>query len=289
MPIDKKGTLYICATPIGNLEDITLRVLNTLKTVDLIAAEDTRNSMKLLSHFDIKTKLTSYHEHNKIAKAKVLIKELESGKNVALISDAGTPAISDPGFELVKLCVENNINVTSLPGAVAFVTALTISGLKTDRICFEAFLPKDKKRRESILKLLNDEERTTIFYEAPHHLLSTLKEMAKYVEKDRKIAVVKELTKKFENVFRESIENVIANYEENPPKGEFVILVSGKDYEIRRQEEIENYNKISIKDHYLSYIEKGNNKKEAMKLVAKDRGVAKNIIYKELLKDGDNV
>ena len=192
-----QGKLYLCATPIGNLEDITLRVLRTLQEVDLIAAEDTRNSIKLLNHFDIKTPMTSYHEFNKIEKAHQLVEKMQSGTNIALITDAGTPGISDPGEELVKIAYEAGIEVTSLPGAAACITALTLSGLSTRRFAFEAFLPKDKKERKRVLEELKDETRTIIIYEAPHHLIKTLEELEKELD-NRKITLCRELTKKYE-------------------------------------------------------------------------------------------
>ena len=211
------GKLYLCATPIGNLEDITLRVLRTLKEVDLIAAEDTRNSIKLLNHFDIKTPMTSYHEYNKIDKAYVLISKMQEGQNIALITDAGTPGISDPGEELVKMCHEAGITVTAVPGAAACVTALTISGLATRRFAFEAFLPTDKKEREHVLSEMKSETRTIVMYEAPHRLVKTLKLLFDTLG-NRRVRVCRELTKKHETVFASTLEEAYAYYSENDPK-----------------------------------------------------------------------
>ena len=277
------GSLYLCATPIGNLEDITLRVLRTLKEVDLIAAEDTRNSIKLLNHFEIKTKMTSYHEYNKIEKAISLVEQMKQGMNVALITDAGTPGISDPGEELVRQCYEAGIPVTSLPGACACVTALTMSGLSTRRFAFEAFLPYDKKERAEILESLKNETRTIIIYEAPHHLKKTLKECREYLG-NRQMTVCKELTKKHEKKMRASLDEVIAFYEENEPRGEYVLVFEGKSWQELREEEIENWTKLTLEEHMEYYEEKGLDRKSAMKAVAKDRGLSKREVYQELLK-----
>ena len=218
------GKLYLCATPIGNLEDITLRVLRTLKEVDLIAAEDTRNSIKLLNHFDIKTPMTSYHEYNKIDKAYVLINKMQEGQNIALITDAGTPGISDPGEELAAMCYEAGIEVTSLPGPAACITALTLSGLPTRRFAFEAFLPADKKERKIILEELKDETRTIILYEAPHRLVRTLEELKETLG-NRRMTLCRELTKKHETGQEFSLEQAIAYYEQNEPRGEYVLVL----------------------------------------------------------------
>lgn len=276
------GMLYICATPIGNLEDITLRTLRVLKEVDLIAAEDTRHSIKLLNHFEIKTPMTSYHEYNKYDKAKTLVKKMEEGINVALITDAGTPAISDPGEELVKQCHEAGIAVTSLPGPSAFVTALTISGQGTRRFCFEAFLPYDKKEREMILEELKIETRTIIVYEAPHKLKKTLKELYDVLG-NRQISLCRELTKKHETNFRTTLSEAIAYYEMQEPKGEFVLVIEGADRQQLKSEEMQEFLSMSIPDHVKYYIEQGLDKKEAMKQAAKDRGVGKREIYQALL------
>lgn len=276
------GKLYLCATPIGNLDDMTLRVLRTLQEVDLIAAEDTRNSIKLLNHFEIKTPMTSYHEYNKIEKAKNLIRQMQEGKNVALITDAGTPGISDPGEELVRMCYDAGVEVTSLPGACACVTALTLSGLPTRRFCFEAFLPTDKKERQEILKELEKETRTIILYEAPHRLVRTLEELTEFLG-ERRISVCRELTKKHETVFQTTVAEALAYYRQNAPKGECVLVIEGKSREAIRAEEQQRWEELSVEEHMEHYLSQGIEKKEAMKLVAKDRGVSKRDIYQELL------
>ena len=276
------GKLYLCATPIGNLEDMTFRVIRTLKEVDLIAAEDTRNSITLLNHFEIKTPMTSYHEYNKIEKGKKLIEKLQEGMNIALITDAGTPGISDPGEELVKMCYEAGIEVTSLPGPAACITALTLSGLSTRRFAFEAFLPSDKKERQAVLKELVDETRTIILYEAPHRLLKTLQELFENLG-NRRITVCRELTKKHETAFLTTLEEAIAYYEANEPKGECVLVLEGRSREELRQEEVAKWEEMSIEEHMDYYLNQGIQKKEAMKLVAKDRGVSKRDIYQILL------
>lgn len=278
------GTLYLCATPIGNLEDMTLRVLRTLKEVDLIAAEDTRNSIKLLNHFDIHTPMTSYHEFNKIEKAHQLVEQLLDGKNIALITDAGTPGISDPGEELVKIAYEAGVKVTSLPGASAVVTALTLSGLSTRRFAFEAFLPKDKKLRKAVLEEMNRETRTLVMYEAPHHLKATLKELLSALG-DRKITLCRELTKKFEEADRTSISEAIAYYEMHDPRGEYVLVIEGRDRKELEQEEQQAWEKMSLQEHMELYERQGIPHKEAMKLVAKDRGISKRDVYKQLLEE----
>lgn len=277
------GSLYLCATPIGNLEDITLRVLRTLKEVDLIAAEDTRNSIKLLNHFEIKTKMTSYHEYNKVEKAVYLVEKMKQGMNVALITDAGTPGISDPGEELVRQCYEAGVPVTSLPGACACITALTMSGLSTRRFAFEAFLPYDKKERAEILESLKKETRTIIIYEAPHHLKKTLKECREYLG-NRRMTVCKELTKKHEKKMRAFLDEVIAFYDENEPRGEYVLVFEGKSRQEIKEEEQESWAKLSIEEHMEVYEAKGLDRKAAMKAVAKDRGISKREVYQALLK-----
>lgn len=276
------GKLYLCATPIGNLEDMTYRVIRTLQEVDLIAAEDTRNSIKLLNHFEIKTPMTSYHEYNKIEKGKKLVEKLLAGVNVALITDAGTPGISDPGEELVKMCYEAGIEVTSLPGAAACITALTLSGLSTRRFAFEAFLPTDKKEKQEVLKELANETRTMILYEAPHRLLKTLKELYTAVG-NRKITVCRELTKRHETAFATTLEEAISYYENNGPKGECVLVLEGKSRMEMREEEISRWEEMSVEEHMEYYLSQGIEKKEAMKRVAKDRGVGKRDIYQALL------
>lgn len=276
------GKLYLCATPIGNLEDITFRVVRTLKEVDIIGAEDTRNSIKLLNHFEIDTPMTSYHEFNKYDKAKELVEMMQEGKDVALITDAGTPGISDPGEELVKQCYEAGIEVTSLPGPAAVVTALTMSGLPTRRFCFEGFLPKDKKERQRVLESLKNETRTIVIYEAPHRLVKTLELLEKALG-DRKVSICREMTKKFEEVKRTTLSEAREYYSENEPKGEFVLVIEGRDLQEIKEEEIAKWEAMSIEDHVQMYIDKGNDKKQAMKLAAKDRGISKREIYKELI------
>lgn len=276
------GKLYLCATPIGNLEDITYRVVRTLKEVDLIGAEDTRNSIKLLNHFDIKTPMTSYHEFNKYDKAKVLVEEMLQGKNIALITDAGTPGISDPGEELVKQCFEAGVEVTSLPGAAACVTALTMSGQKTRRFVFEAFLPKEKKEKEKVLKNLENETRTMIIYEAPHRLTKTLKELEEVLG-NRPMTVCRELTKKYEEAFQTTIHGALEHYKEKEPKGEYVLVIAGKPEEEIEEEKRKQWEEMSIQEHVDYYVAQGSDKKEAMKLVAKDRGVSKREIYNQLI------
>lgn len=276
------GTLYLCATPIGNLEDMTLRCIRVLKEVDLIAAEDTRNSIKLLNHFEIKTPMTSYHEYNKIEKGHRLTERLQRGEDIALITDAGTPGISDPGEELVRMCQEAGITVTALPGAVACITALTISGLATRRFAFEAFLPTDKKERQAILEELKGETRTMILYEAPHRLTRTLKVLYEALG-NRRLSVCRELTKKHETVFATTIEDALDYYESQEPKGECVMVIEGKSREEIRAEEKARWEEMNIEAHMEYYLERGMGKKEAMKQVAKDRGVSKRDIYQALL------
>ena len=277
------GTLYLCATPIGNLEDMTFRVIRILKEVDLIAAEDTRNSIKLLNHFDIKTPMTSYHEYNKMEKGHKSIEKLREGTNIALITDAGTPGISDPGEELVKMCYEAGIEVTSLPGPAACITALTLSGLSTRRFAFEAFLPVDKKERQAILGELKEETRTMILYEAPHRLVRTLRELQEVFGGDRKLTVCRELTKKHETAFQTTFEEAVGYYESTEPKGECVLVVEGKSREQIRQEAVDKWEEMSLSEHMDYYTGQGIDKKEAMKRVAKDRGMAKRDVYKALL------
>lgn len=275
------GTLFLCATPIGNLGDMTPRVVDTLRGVDVIAAEDTRNSIKLLNHFDIHTPMTSYHEYNKVEKAKQLVGQLLNGQNIALITDAGTPAISDPGEVLVQMCQENRITVTSLPGPAACITALTLSGLSTRRFCFEGFLPSDKKEKRELLKELSGESRTMILYEAPHHLVRTLEELYGVLG-ERKITLCRELTKKFETVMPTTLEKALAYYKEEEPRGEYVLVLEGKSREAMREEEITSWQSMSIEDHMALYENQGMDSKSAMKQVAKDRGVGKREIYQYL-------
>ena len=276
------GTLYLCATPIGNLSDMSPRIIETLRSVDLIAAEDTRNSIKLLNHFEINTPMTSYHEHNKAEKGRTLIDKLKSGLSVALITDAGTPAISDPGELLVAMCHKEGIPVTSLPGPAALIVALTLSGLPTRRFCFEAFLPADKKERSRILKELSKETRTIILYEAPHHLISTLKEL-KDALGDRRMTICRELTKKFETVMPMSIDMALEYYETNEPRGEYVLVIEGMDPEIIERARQAKYADISIEEHMKIYEGEGMDSKTAMKNVAKDRGISKREVYQAIL------
>lgn len=276
------GKLYLCATPIGNLEDITLRVLRVLEEVDLIAAEDTRNSIKLLNHYEIKTPMTSYHEFNKIEKAYQLVEKLQEGMNIALITDAGTPGISDPGEELVKIAYEAGIEVTSLPGPAACITALTLSGLSTRRFAFEAFLPKDKKERKRILEEIQKETRTIILYEAPHHLIKTLEELREALG-NRRITLCRELTKKYEEGQRTTIDEVLEYYKDKEPRGEYVLVLEGKTKEEVEEERKKEWEPLSLEEHMQFYEQKGISHKEAMKLVAKDRGVSKRDIYQALL------
>lgn len=276
------GKLYLCATPIGNLEDITYRVVRTLEEVDLIAAEDTRNSIKLLNHFEIKTPMTSYHEHNKIEKGRKLIEKLQAGVNIALITDAGTPGISDPGEELVKMCYDAGVEVTSLPGAAACITALTLSGLATRRFAFEAFLPTDKKERQAVLKELEDETRTIILYEAPHRLGRTLQELLDNLG-NRRITICRELTKKHETAFATTLGDAVSYYEENEPKGECVLVLEGRSRQELRQEEVARWEELELSEHMDYYMSQGISKKDAMKMVAKDRGIGKRDVYQQLL------
>lgn len=280
----KTGTLYLCATPIGNLEDITYRVLRTLKEVDLIAAEDTRNSIRLLNHFEIKTPMTSYHEYNKIDKAYQLVAKMREGKNIALITDAGTPGISDPGEDIVRICYEEGIPVTSLPGAAACITALTMSGLPTRRFVFEAFLPKDKKEHQAVLEELKTETRTIIIYEAPHHLVRTLQELSDTLGGDRRLTICRELTKRHEEKLQMTLTDSLSYYEVNEPRGEYVLIIAGRSREEMKKEEQAGWEELSLEEHMAHYESQGIDRKEAMKRVAKDRGVSKRDIYQALLK-----
>ncbi len=275
------GTLYLCATPIGNLQDMTSRVVETLRAVDVIAAEDTRNSVKLLNHFDIHTPMTSYHEYNKVEKARQLVGRLLAGEDVALITDAGTPAISDPGEVLVAMCQEGNVPVTSLPGPSACIVALTLSGLPTRRFCFEGFLPREKKERRAVLGELAGEPRTMVLYEAPHHLKGTLAELLEALG-DRRATLCRELTKRFETVMPTTLSQALAFYEKEEPRGEYVLVVAGRNREELRQEEIAAWESMSIAEHMEYYERQGMDGKAAMKQVAKDRGVGKREIYAKL-------
>lgn len=276
------GTLYLCATPIGNLEDMTFRAIRTLKEVDLIAAEDTRNTIRLLNHFEIKTPMTSYHEYNKIEKAAYLVQKLTDGTDIAVVTDAGTPGISDPGEELVRQALEAGITVTSVPGACACVTALILSGLPTRRFAFEAFLPHDKKERRKILEGLTTETRTTVIYEAPHHLKATLSELYNALG-DRKITLCRELTKLHETIQQFTLSTAIAYYTQNAPKGEYVLVLEGisqKELDSRAQASWES---ITIAEHMEQYLSQNIDKKTAMKKVAQDRGISKRDVYQALL------
>lgn len=282
--MSEKGTLYLVATPIGNLEDMTLRAIRILGEVDLIAAEDTRQTLKLLNHLHINKSLTSYYEHNKVEKGNYLIRQLEEGKNIALVSDAGSPGISDPGEDLVKLAIQNGIQVTMIPGAVAAITGLVISGLPTGRFVFEGFLPMNKRSRKERIQSLKNEVRTIIFYEAPHKLSYTLKDLYEGLG-DRNIVLARELTKRFEEVIRCSLSTAIEKYEETAPKGEFVLMVEGASEEALRQKEVNRWEAISLKEHVEMYMDKGMNKKDAMKKVAEDRGISKRDVYGSLLEE----
>ena len=276
------GTLYLCATPIGNLEDMTFRCIRILKEVDLIAAEDTRNSIMLLNHFEIRTPMTSYHEYNKIEKGRKLVERLLGGEDIALVTDAGTPGISDPGEELVDMCRKAGVTVTAIPGPAACVTALTISGLPTRRFAFEAFLPTDKKEKQEILEEMKQETRTMVLYEAPHRLVRTLETLFSALG-NRRVSICRELTKKHETVFASLIDEAILYYKEHEPKGECVVIIEGKSRKEIQAREREKWEEMSIEEHMELYLSEGMDKKEAMKKVAKDRGVSKREVYQALL------
>ena len=276
------GMLFLCATPIGNLQDMTPRVVDTLREVDMIAAEDTRNSLRLLNYFEIKTPMTSYHEYNKYDKARQLVEWMLEGKNIALITDAGTPAISDPGEVLVAECHKAGVTVTSLPGCCALITALTLSGLPTRRFCFEGFLPADKKERRTVLEELPGETRTVILYEAPHHLKKTLDELLTVLG-NRRITLCRELTKKFESIFPTTLQQAVFYYEEHEPKGEYVLVIEGEDPQKKREAERLSWQELTVEEHMELYEKQGFSNKDAMKRVAKDRGVSKRDIYQSLL------
>lgn len=275
------GVLTLCATPIGNLEDITYRVVRILTEADFIAAEDTRHTKKLLNHFDIHTRLISYHEHNKMEKGPELIERLKQGQNIALVTDAGTPGISDPGEDLVKLAIEEGITVTSAPGAVAGITALIISGQDTRRFIFEGFLPTNKKEREALLEALKSETRTTVLYEAPHRLIKTLDILYKALG-DRGISITRELTKKHETVFKTTLDKAVEYYETEEPRGEYVLVLEGRSSKELQEEDQKNWESMTIEAHMAIYESQGMNEKAAMKQVAKDRGVSKRDIYAHL-------
>ena len=278
------GKIYLVATPIGNLSDISMRAIETLKNVDIIACEDTRNTIRLLNHFKIKGHLTSYHEYNKIDKAYELCEKVKEGNNIAFVSDAGMPAISDPGYELVDIAYKEGLEVTVVPGASAVVSALAISGISSRRFAFEGFLPADKNEKKEILTELSQESRTLILYEAPHRLLKTLKELFEYMG-NRNIAIVREITKLHEEVLRGKLADIIADYESEKIaiRGEYVLVIEGKSLLEKREERQKSFEEISIREHYEKYIAEGMDKKEAMKAVAKDRGIQKREVYKELL------
>ena len=278
------GKIYLVATPIGNLSDISMRAIETLTNVDIIACEDTRNTIRLLNHFEIKGHLTSYHEYNKIDKAYELCEKVKEGNNIAFVSDAGMPAISDPGYELVDIAYKEGLEVTVVPGASAVVSALAISGISSRRFAFEGFLPADKNEKKEILTELSQESRTLILYEAPHRLLKTLKELFEYMG-DRNIAIVREITKLHEEVLRGKLADIIADYESEKIaiRGEYVLVIEGKSLLEKREERQKSFEEISIREHYEKYIAEGMDKKEAMKAVAKDRGIQKRDVYKELL------
>lgn len=282
-----QGTLYLCATPIGNLEDMTFRAVRVLKEADLIAAEDTRNSIRLLNHFEIHTPMTSYHEYNKFDKGRELVARLQKGENIALITDAGMPGISDPGEELVKMCAEAGITVTALPGACACVTALTLSGLGTRRFAFEAFLPSDKRERRTVLEGLRDETRTIVLYEAPHRLVRTLEELLETLG-NRRMSVCRELTKKHETIFRTDLENALAHYQTEEPRGECVLVLEGKTAEELQKEKQDAWKEMTPEEHVSMYEAQGIARKEAMRLAARDRGVSRREIYQALLLEEKN-
>lgn len=272
------GTLYLVATPIGNLGDISPRAIEVLNTVDLIAAEDTRRTLQLLNHFDISKPLTSYHEHNKKTKGEYIISLLKEGKNIAQVSDAGTPAISDPGEDLVKLCIENDITITSVPGPVAGINALILSGMNTRRFAFEGFLSVNKRHRREHLGSVKNDTHTLIFYEAPHKLKTTLADMKEFFGGDRKIALVRELTKMHEEVIRTDLDGAVAKYEEESPRGEYVLVIEGASEKTTEEEEAW-WNDLSVEQHVDKYINDGMSSKEAIKQTAADRGVPKREVY----------
>lgn len=276
------GAIYLVATPIGNLEDITFRAVKTLREVDMIAAEDTRQTLKLLNHFEIRKPLVSYHEHNKRESGEKLIREALNGKNIALVTDAGTPGISDPGEDIVKLAVENDIEVFLIPGAAAFVYALVVSGLSTSRFIFDAFLPRDNKPKKERLMELKNEERTIVFYEAPHRLIRTLEDIYE-IFGERRVSICRELTKKHEEILRCSLSEAIRIHEEKEPRGEYVIVIEGRDRsDIEREKQME-FEEMSVEEHIKMYMDRGINKKDAIKMVSKDRKMQKSEVYKHSL------
>ena len=278
------GILYLCATPIGNLADMTYRAVSILKEVDLIAAEDTRTSKILLDHYEIDTPMTSYHEFNKKEKGERLITDLIQGKNIAVITDAGTPGISDPGEELVQSCYDQGIVVYAIPGASACITAITSSGQVCRRFAFEAFLPKDKKEHARVLLELQQETRTIILYEAPHRLKETLKEL-EAVLGDRELTITRELTKKFEEKYKTTLSAAVTEYETRQPKGEYVLVIAGKSKQMLLEENIRKWENVTLQEHLQLYLRDGMDKKEAMKAVAKDRNMSKRDVYQALLQE----
>lgn len=275
------GKLYLCATPIGNLGDITYRCVETLKSADLIAAEDTRRTLALLNHLGIEKPLTSYFEHNRREKGLYLVNEMKNGKNIALVSDAGTPAISDPGEDLVRLCAQNGVEVVPIPGAVAGINALIASGLSTGRFTFEGFLTVNKRGRNDMLNELKNETRTMIFYEAPHKLTSTISDMLR-VFGDRRIALCRELTKVHEEILRTTLKGAQKLYSQTSPRGEYVLVVEGKSPEEVKEEEINSWLRLTPEEHIKIYMKKGLSEKEAMRAAAHDRGVSRRELYNEL-------
>ena len=280
--MDSEGALYLVATPIGNLEDMTFRAVRVLKEADLIAAEDTRTSGVLLKHFEVHTPVTSYHEFNNIEKADDLVSEMLAGKKAACITDAGTPGISDPGEELVKKCYDSGIKVYSVPGPAACIAAVTSSGLSCRRFAFEAFLPKDKKEHERVLSELKNETRTIIIYEAPHHLKKTLDELSSVFGSDRRLTLCRELTKKFEEKMQMTFGESVDFYRENEPRGEYVLVIEGKSKQEAIEEKQQAFSEMTLEEHMKIYTDQGLSEKDAMKAVAKDRGVTKRDIYSEL-------
>lgn len=283
---DEKGKLYLCATPIGNLGDISARCLEILRSVDLIAAEDTRRTLQLLNHFGITKALTSYHEHNKRTKGEYIIKLLNEGKNVAQVSDAGTPAISDPGEDLVKLCIENDIEVTSVPGPVAGITALILSGLPAGRYAFEGFLSVNKRHRRAHLDSLKNDRHTLIFYEAPHKLRTTLEDMRSVFGGSRRIAMARELTKMHEEIIRTTLDGAVSYYEEKSPRGEYVLVIEGATEEETVEENTDIL--LSVRDHVDKLIKSGLTQKDAIKAAAAERGVSKRDVYNEYHREVEN-
>ena len=281
------GIIYLVATPIGNLKDITMRALEILKSVDIVAAEDTRNTIHLLNYYGIKASMTSYHEYNKIEKAQVLVEQALAGKNIALVTDAGMPAVSDPGEDLVRIAYENGVKVSVIPGASASVSALALSGLPTRRFAFEACLPVDKKEREMVLEQMKRETRTMILYEAPHRLVKTLRLLMQVLGEERKISIVRELTKLHEEVLQFRLGEAVKAYEEDglQPRGEYVLVIEGISNAEYIKEEQREWESLSIAEHVTFYEKKGMDHKEAMRMAARDRGVSKREIYQALLRE----